>query len=149
MTEFLFGLRYFAVRLVAVMVFLVGLWNPSRYSYVGWLMAEPRDEMVGAKALVGILFLCALVYLAMTTHKTLGKIGLALCVAVIGTAAVLIVTNVHVAWTNSAMIIAGQLCVGVLFAFGLSAAVLNRRISGQVTTNQAGPVETHDGAHHA
>lgn len=149
MTEFLFGLRYFAVRFVAVLAFLFGAYNPSRYSYVGWLMADPRDEMIGAKALVGILFLCALVYLAMTTHKTLGKVGLALCVAVIATAATLIVTNVHVAWTNSALIVAGELCVGILFAFGLSAAVLNRRISGQVTTNQAGPVETHDGVHHA
>lgn len=149
MREFLFGCRFFATRLVVVLVFLFGFYNPTKYNYVDWVLAEPRDALPGVKILVGILFLCALVYLAMTTHKTMGRIGLVLGIAVMAAAFALMYTNVHVNWTNSTMLVVGQVFLALLFAFGMSAANLNRRISGQVTTNQAGPVQVDGGHHHA
>lgn len=147
MNEFLYACRYFIVRFGVALGFLLAVYNPSQYCFSRWVLAEPRDERVALKVLVGVLLACAFVYMATTTHKTLGKIGLFLCLAVIGAIFWLLMANVNVDWTNSALVAAAQVCVASVFAFGLSAANLNRRLSGQVMTNAAGPTQV-EGLHH-
>lgn len=146
-----FSFRYFIIRLVAALAVLFLFYNPSRYCFIGWVLAEPRDEYIGPKALIGAVFFAALVYLAVTTHKTMGKVGVILAVAVLGIGATLIVTNVRLNWGSSALVVLGEACAALLVAFGMSAATFNRLLSGQLTTNTAPNVldEHHGGGHHS
>lgn len=148
MSNFLFALRHFLFRLFLTLAVLLGLYNPTAYNYYAWVTAEPHNQGVGAKALVGVLILSALIYLAIATHKALGKIGLTLTAAVIAIAFGLMVKNVHAEWSSPGLVVAGQIALALLFAFGLSAANLNRQLSGQVTTLPARNFDAAMDAHH-
>lgn len=148
------GFDKFASRFAVVFIALLAFWNPTRWCYVHWVMpdgAGPARLWIGghlAEIFVGILFVTGAVYLVRTTQKALGHIGMLLVGAGLLTAFGLLAWNTDIAWTSTLLVIALQIGLAALAAIAFLSANWNRRISGQITTTVAGPVQADVGGHH-
>ena len=125
------GLRFlFALALVCL------TWNPTRYNYVEWAMAQ-WSAMGPLVAFAGIVMLMGWIFFVRTTALSLGTLGLVLCTAL---AAVVLwmLFYYHVVGTDSTKLIAWivLLLLSAILAAGMSWAHLRARWSGQATVDE-------------
>lgn len=125
------GLRFvFAFFLVCL------TWNPTRFNYVGWAMAQWED-LAPLVALTGLVLLMGWIFFLRTTARSLGVLGLGLCVAL---AATVLWTLFYYNLVSSESTTLISWIVLVLFsailAAGMSWAHLRNRWSGQATVDE-------------
>jgi hypothetical protein len=128
-----FNFLSFVWRLLASLVLVMATYNPSDYSFVGWLRAANPENPLGPEHfVVGVALLIGWVILLAATQRSLGTFGLLLGGALLG-GVVWLLTDIG--WldieTVSTATWVGLLCVSVLLAVGLSWSHVWRRVTGQ------------------
>lgn len=117
--------------------FLVCLtWNPTRFNYVAWAMAQWQN-LAPLVAFTGLVLLMGWIFFLRTTARSLGVLGLVLCVAL---AATVLWTLFYYNLVSSESTTLISWIVLVLFsailAAGMSWAHLRNRWSGQATVDE-------------
>ena len=130
-----FNLMSFVWRLLASLILVTATYNPTDYSFVGWLRAvrvNPEAAFGPEHFVVGVVLLIGWVILLAATHRSIGTFGLILGGALLGGVVWLLV---DIGWldieTVSSATWVGLLCVSVLLAVGLSWSHVWRRVTGQ------------------
>jgi Family of unknown function (DUF6524) len=119
-------------RFAASLVLVVATFNPTGYSFVHWIAANfPHLEPI--QLVVGIALLGLWLFFLHATWRSLGTVGV-----VLGLAFLAAVVWLFASWgwfhsaTHVAMIWMALVLIACLLTFGLSWALIQRRISGQV-----------------
>jgi hypothetical protein len=119
-------------RFLASLVLVVATFNPTGYSFVHWIAANfPHLEPI--QLVVGIALLGLWLFFLHATWRSLGTVGV-----VLGLAFLAAVVWLFASWgwfhsaTHVAMIWMALILIACLLTFGLSWALIQRRISGQV-----------------
>lgn len=128
-----FNFLSFIWRLLASLVLVTATYNPTDYSFVGWLRAATPENPLGPEHfVVGVALLIGWVILLAATQRSLGTFGLLLGGALLGGVVWLLI---DIGWidieTVSSATWVGLLCVSVLLAVGLSWSHVWRRVTGQ------------------
>ena len=128
-----FNFLSFIWRLLASLVLVTATYNPSDYSFVGWLRAAAPENPLGPEHfVVGVALLIGWVILLAATQRSLGTFGLLLGGSLLGGVVWLLI---DIGWldieTVSSATWVGLLCVSVLLAVGLSWSHVWRRVTGQ------------------
>ncbi len=130
-----FNFLSFVWRLLASLVLVTATYNPTDYSFVGWLrdaVAAPESSLGPEHFVVGVALLIGWVILLAATQRSLGTFGLLLGGALLGGVVWLLI---DIGWldieTVSSATWVGLLCVSVLLAVGLSWSHVWRRVTGQ------------------
>ena len=114
----------------AALVF--GTYNPSGFSYVGWLLAE-NTTFRPVLAIVGLMGLIAWIVYLRATFLSMGWLGVSLGAALFAAVAWLLV---DIGWLSidSTGVIAYLvlLLLSILLAVGMSWSHLRRRLTGQI-----------------
>jgi hypothetical protein len=130
------GLSGIALRFVFAFFLVCLTWNPTRFNFVEWAMAQWQN-MAPVVALTGLVLLMGWIFFLRTTARSLGMLGLVLCVALAAT----------VLWTlfyynlvsgESTTLISWIVLVlfSAILAAGMSWAHLRNRWSGQATVDE-------------
>ena len=128
-----FNFLGFVWRFLASLILVMATYNPSRYSFVGWLRAASPEAPLGPEHfVVGVALLIGWVILLAATQRSLGTFGLLLGGALLGGMVWLLS---DMGWLNvdtvSSATWVGLVCVAVLLAVGLSWSHVWRRLTGQ------------------
>ena len=114
----------------AALVF--GTYNPSGFSYVGWLLAE-NTKFGPVLAIIGLMGLIAWIIYLRATFLSMGWLGVSLGAALFAAVAWLLV---DIGWLSidSTGVIAYLvlLLLSILLAVGMSWSHLRRRLTGQI-----------------
>jgi Family of unknown function (DUF6524) len=119
-------------RFVASLVLVIATFNPTGHSFVHWIAANfPHLEPI--QVVVGIALVGLWLFFLHATWRSLGTVGV-----VLGLAFLAAVVWLFASWgwfhsaTHTSMIWMALVLIACLLAFGLSWALIQRRISGQV-----------------
>jgi hypothetical protein len=122
-----FGFAFFLVCLT---------WNPTRFNYVAWAMVQ-WENLAPLVAFTGLVLLMGWIFFLRTTARSLGVLGIVLCV---GLAATVLWTLFYYNLVSSQSTTLISWIVLVLFsailAAGMSWAHLRNRWSGQATVDE-------------
>ena len=128
-----FNFVSFVWRFLASLLLVMVTYNPTRYSFVGWLRAATPENPLGPEHfVVGVALLIGWVILLAATQRSLGTFGLLLGGAMLG-GVVWLLTDIgwlSVSTVSSATWV-GLFCVAALLAVGLSWSHVWRRLTGQ------------------
>ena len=122
----------FLLRWLAAFVLLAATFNPTGFSYVGWLQRGGADSLPLA-VLIGLLLLVAYVLFLTAVLRGIGALGVILLVAVLGA---LIWVLVDYGWidvadpTSNAWV--ALVALSLILAVGMYWGILWRRLSGQL-----------------
>jgi hypothetical protein len=126
----------FLTRFVGALAIVFLTYNPSGYSYVGWILPEgdlSTFHFGPLEALAGVLLLIGWVIFLRATQRSLGNVGLVLAIALVATLAWLLIdTGVLKAGSASAITWIVLVCVAAVMAIGMSWSHVRRAMSGQV-----------------
>ncbi|MEM6302024.1 MAG: DUF6524 family protein [Pseudomonadota bacterium] len=127
-----FGFDSFLYRWVFAAALVFGTYNPTAYSFVGWLLSE--DFSFGpAPALLGVVLLIAWIVYLRATFNSLGIIGIALGATLFACLIWLLVDiGVLNAQATGAVTWLALVLVSLLLATGMSWSHIRRRLSGQL-----------------
>ena len=130
-----FSFMSFVWRLAATLALVLLTYNPSRFSYWGWLRHAQSSETASLGPehfVVGVILLIGWVILLSATQRSLGTFGLMLGGLLLGGIVWLLVDfgilSVH---SVSSATWIGLVCIAVLLAIGLSWSHVWRRLTGQ------------------
>jgi len=130
-----FGLAQFGVRFIFAVLLVFMTYNPTQYSYAHWVKSVFPD-VNAIIALCGILLLIGWFIFLRATLRSLGAIGLALCLAFFGC---IIWLFFDLKWLSFEDISAISWIILAVIAFmlsiGMSWSHIRRRMSGQVDTD--------------
>jgi hypothetical protein len=119
-------------RFVASLVLVIATFNPTGFSFIHWIAANfPHLEPI--QPVVGIALLGLWLFFLHATWRSLGTVGV-----VLGLAFLAAVVWLFASWgwfhsaTHIAIIWMALVLIACLLTFGLSWALIQRRISGQV-----------------
>jgi len=130
------GFRGIALRFVFAFFLVCLTWNPTRFNYVEWAMAQWQN-MAPVVALTGLVLLMGWIFFVRTTARSLGVLGIVLCV---GLAARVLWTLFYYNLVSGESTTLISWIVLVLFsailAAGMSWAHLRNRWSGQATVDE-------------
>jgi hypothetical protein len=111
-------------------------WNPTRYNFVAWAMAQWQNLMP-LVVFAGLVMLAAWIFFVRATARSLGVLGIILALALAGTAIWILF---YFSLVSTADTILLQWIVLVLFAvilaMGMSWSHLRRGWSGQVDVDE-------------
>ena len=130
-----FNIGSFLWRFLAVLVLVIATYNPTRFSYIGWLRSswDGAGSGLGPEHFVaGVLVIIGWTILVVATHRSLGPFGLLLAAALIG-GIIWWLTDLGLVSVGSvaAMTWVILLCLSLLLAVGLSWSHVWRRLTGQ------------------
>jgi len=129
------------VRLLLAAAIVFGTYNPSGSSVYHWVRfnPEPGNAWVVLVAIIAVLLNAALLIAA---WKALGKLGTVI-VAIFFAA--LVYLSLQEGWVSTAsgesLQWLGLILYSVFLGIGLSGAILWRRVTGQVVTDEAPDIE--------
>lgn len=129
-----FGFLDFLWRWLGALVLVLATWNPSGYSYVGWVRhAMGADGLSAAHFLVGAVLVAGWVVFGVATRNSLGSLGIIVGALVIGTL-IWFLSDIGLVQAGSASAIAwlALIALATLLAVGLSWSHIWRRLSGQL-----------------
>jgi len=128
-TEFTAG--SFLGRWLFALALVYGTYNPSGYSYIGWLLGE-QTEFGPELAIVGLVLLIAWIIYLRATFLSMGWLGVALGAALF---ACIIWLLVDLGWLSldSTGVISylALLLLSLILATGMSWSHIRRRLTGQ------------------
>jgi hypothetical protein len=118
-----------------VFALVVATYNPTRFSYVRWLIEVMNDaeRSLGPEHfVVGVILVTGWTILIVATQKSLGPLGLLLAAAIIG-GVVWLLTDIGLVSVASVSMLTWVilLCLALLLAVGLSWSHVWRRLTGQ------------------
>jgi hypothetical protein len=120
-------LRRWALALGVVL----GTFNPTDYSYYGWVTGA--DGQLPLKALIGVVLLIVIAVYLRATWFSLGPVGLVLAAAFFGALIwVLVDFGLLVLGQGSIFTWIILVVLSLILAVGMSFSLFRRRISGQV-----------------
>ncbi|TDG13527.1 hypothetical protein E2F43_08295 [Seongchinamella unica] len=125
----------FLGRFVFAAVLVFGTYNPTEWSYIGWVFAE-GTEFGPVTALVGIVLIIGWIIFLRASFNSLGPLGI-----ILGTAlfCAIIWLLVDLGWLSlespGAITWIALLLVAMLLAVGMSWAHIRRRLSGQYSVD--------------
>lgn len=120
------GLRFITALLLVCLT-----WNPTRFNYVRWAMAN-WPELAPVVFFVGLVLLIAFVIFLRATARSLGAVGILLALAVAGSILWLLFFYELISLTDStALSWVGLILFSMILAAGMSWSHLRRRWSGQ------------------
>jgi hypothetical protein len=126
-----FGADSFFLRWLFAVALVFGTYNPTAFSYVGWLLSE-GFSFGPLPALVGVAILIAWVVYVRATFLSLGLLGIVLGAALFGCMIWLFVDLGLLSMDASgALTWVALLLVSLLLAAGMSWSHIRRRRSGQ------------------
>ncbi len=132
-----FTILSFAGRWAFALLLVFGTFNPTDFSYIGWLTAD-NTELGPVVALVGIALLICWVIFLRATWISLGPVGIALGIALFGC---LMWLFVDLGWlsmdSTSAITWLVLLLLSLILATGMSWSHIRRRLSGQFDVDEA------------
>lgn len=128
----------FLLRTVMVFALVLLTYNPTPFSYVGWVMAAMNQHIVGAPhAFAGVVVIIGWVILLRATFRSLGLVGLVLGAAFFGTLIWLLISfNLLRLDAQTKLSWAALLCLAGLLSVGLSWSHVRRRLTGQVDVDE-------------
>lgn len=130
-----FNFKSFLWRLVATLALVLATYNPTRFSYWGWLkhVRESETAALGPEHfVVGIVLLIGWAILLTATQRSLGTFGLFLGTALLaGIVWLLVDFGLLSLQSFSSASWVGLICIAVLLAIGLSWSHVWRRLTGQ------------------
>jgi len=129
-----------AVRFTIALLLVCLTWNPTRFNYVRWAMAN-WSELAPVVFFVGLILLIAFVIFLRATARSLGAVGILLAVAVAGSILWLLFYYELISLTDStALSWIGLVLFSTILAAGMSWSHLRRRWSGQADVDDVDEV---------
>lgn len=126
----------FLLRLVAALVVVFGTFNPAGFSYAHWI-AGTFPSVDAWQAVAGVVLAILWVIFAVATARSIGRLGAVLIAALF---AALIWLGFSLGWLSMEhkQVIGwlALLALAVTLAVGMSWSFVNRRLSGQVDTDE-------------
>jgi hypothetical protein len=130
-----FGADGFLVRWAFSLLLVLGTYNPTPFSYLGWLLSE-GFSFGPLPALVGVLLLTLWVIFLRATFLSLGWLGIILGAALFACLIWLLVDLGLLRLESAgALTWISLFLVSVLLGIGLSWSHIRRRITGQVAVD--------------
>jgi hypothetical protein len=127
-----FGFDSFLLRWLFAAVLVFGTYNPTPFSYVGWLLSE-GFSFGPLPAFVGVAILIAWIVYLRATFNSLGWLGLTLGAALFGCLIWLFIDLGLLSMESTgALTWLALLLVSLLLATGMSWSHIRRRLSGQL-----------------
>lgn len=121
----------FLWRWLLALVVVLGTFNPTAYSYYGWVTGA--EGMLPLKVLVGVVLLIVLIIYLRATWFSIGPLGLILAAAFFGALVwVLVDFGLLVLGQGSVLTWIILIILSLILAIGMSFSLFRRRISGQV-----------------
>ncbi|MQX36042.1 DUF6524 family protein [Roseospira navarrensis] len=122
----------FAIRWVAAIVLVMATYNPTGWSFAGWIETSGFNEDLPLKALAAIVLLIGYILYVMATLRSIGKFGIILLVALFAILLWVIVTYTGANLQGEPLIWIGLVVVATIMAVGMSWSHIWRRITGQL-----------------
>ncbi len=122
------------VRIVLALVLVFTTFNPTGYSLFHWITAAPVAVTPG-KVLALIALAIGWLICLRTAFIAMGRLGLALGVALFGVLVWFLVDHELVSLSGSGIVWVGLTVVGLLLGLGLSWSLLRARATGQIEVN--------------
>lgn len=127
-----FGVDNFMVRWVFALLLVLGTYNPSPVSYLGWLLSE-NFSFGPLPALLGVLILIAWIIFLRATFLSMGWLGVTLGVALFGCLVWLLVdVGLLSLEASGALTWLSLVVLSLLLATGISWSHIRRRLTGQI-----------------
>lgn len=122
------------VRIGLALVLVFTTFNPTGYSLFHWITAAPVAVTPG-KVLALIALAIGWLICLRTAFIAMGRLGLALGVALFGVLVWFLVDHELVSLSGSGIVWVGLTVVGLLLGLGLSWSLLRARATGQIEVN--------------
>jgi hypothetical protein len=122
------------VRIVLALVLVFTTFNPTGYSLFHWITAAPVAVTPG-KVLALIALAIGWLICLRTAFIAMGRLGLALGVALFGVLVWFLVDHELVSLSGSGIVWVGLTVVGLLLGLGLSWSLLRAKATGQIEVN--------------
>ena len=130
------GFSGIALRFLFAFFLVCLTWNPTRFNYVVWAMAQWQN-LAPLVAFTGLVLLMGWIFFLRTTARSLGVLGIVLCVALAATV-LWALFYYNLVNTESKALISWIVLVlfSAILAAGMSWAHLRNRWSGQATVDE-------------
>ncbi|MFK7829280.1 MAG: DUF6524 family protein [Congregibacter sp.] len=130
-----FGFDGFLIRWLFALVLVFATYNPTAYSFVGWLLSD-GFSIGPLPALAGIFLLIAWIIYLRATFYSLGIIGVSLGAVLFGCLMWLFIDLGMLSLdSKGALTWIALVLVSLLLAAGMSWSHVRRRLSGQLTVD--------------
>lgn len=127
----------FSLRLGFAALLVLLSYNPSHYSFIDWVTSGDNSPLV-YKVICGILLIIGWAIYLRATFNSLGFIGIVLSAALFGCCIWLLVEWGVFSTTNiTAITWAVEIVMALILTMGMCWAHIRRKLSGQVTTDEA------------
>jgi hypothetical protein len=127
-----FGIDSFFVRWVFALLLVLGTYNPSPFSYLGWLLSE-NFSFGPVPVVVGVVLLIAWVIYLRATFNSLGALGIILGLALFSALLWLLIDIGLLSLESSgALAWLALVLLSLLLATGMSWSHIRRRLTGQL-----------------
>jgi hypothetical protein len=130
-----FNFMSFLWRLAATLTLVLLTYNPSEFSFVGWLQQSQASETTGLGPehfVVGVVLMIGWAILLSATQRSLGTFGLILGGLLLGGIVWLLIDiDILSMGSVSSVTWVVLICLAVLLAIGLSWSHVWRRLTGQ------------------
>lgn len=122
----------FLWRWVLCLVLVMVTFNPSGFSFYGWVVGGGAESLP-LKALAGIVLLAAYAFVGHATWESLGPFGLTLSTAFFAVV-IWVLVDFGLLSLNSFSVVAwiGLVIAATILAVGMSFSILRRKVTGQV-----------------
>ena len=127
-----FGADSFFMRWVLAVILVFGTYNPTPFSYVGWLLSE-GFSFGPLPALAGVLLLSLWILFLRATFLSMGWLGITLGAAIFATMLWLLIDLGLLSLESTSMLTWLSLVVlSLLLGLGISWSHMRRRLTGQI-----------------
>jgi hypothetical protein len=127
-----FGPDSFFMRWLFAAFLVFGTYNPSPYSFIGWLVSE-GFQFGPVPALVGIVLICLWIIFLRATFLSLGWLGITLGAALFACLIWLLVDfGLLSLESTSALAWLSLIVLSMVLAVGVSWSHIRRRLTGQI-----------------
>jgi hypothetical protein len=130
------GLTGVGMRFLFAFALVVLTWNPTRFNFVAWAQAQ-WEALAPLVLFVGIVLLMGWIFFIRTAAKSLGALGMILCLALAGTVLWTLFYFDLVSRDSTSLLSWIVLALfSAILAAGMSWAHLRNRWSGQATVDE-------------
>ncbi len=131
MAQRAFTASSFLVRWIIALILVFATFNPTRFSYYGWLTQAGQEDLP-FKVLTGVVLVILYVIYLRATWRSIGPIGLALAAAFFGALIWVLIDTGMLTLTQPTFLTNVLLAVfATILAIGISWSHIRRRVSGQ------------------
>jgi Family of unknown function (DUF6524) len=132
MAQAAFSAGGFVLRWAFALVLVMVTFNPTRWSYASWLLADAPGDRLPLKFLAGVVLLIFYVIFLRATWRSIGPLGLTLAALFFGAALWVLIDY---GWLDprqaELMTWIILVVVATILAIGMSWSHVRRRLSGQ------------------